>query len=283
MRCMKKTKQIIKNMRKLILFTICLISIHTLNAQTFEESLHVIFLKKNITLHFRSPENINNVDISSHKIVGDIPVDNIAKIKLYNDSIYYEGEDLGIITVIGDSYLAQYKLIYSDVNSSITDVAIEQEDMKPTQFPNVSLTTYELRDIALKIQQRDRRFKRVRSKGLGMKGYMNNIYAFGDFIFLDLTFENTTQIKYNIDLVRFLIEDKKIYKATTTQSIEIKPVFVLYDNPWFHKTYRNVYVFKKFTYPNDKVLKCRIMEEQISGRMLELSVDYKELLNADTF
>lgn len=270
-------------MRKLLLFAVCLFGFASINAQTFEDALHVIYIKKNITLHLRSPEVINNVDISSNKIIGDIPVENIAKIKLYNDSVYYEGEDLGVVTIIGDSYLAQYKIVYSTLNSSITDVAIEQEEMKPTQFPDVELTTFEMKGIALKIQQKKRKFKRVRSKGLGMKGHMNNIYSYGDFIFLDITFENISNIRYDIDLIRFMIDDKKIYKATTSQSIEIKPVFVLYNNTWFEKSYRNIYVFKKFTFPNNKVLKCTILEKQISGRMLELSVDYNELLNADTF
>lgn len=269
----------------IILSTFCLVPfLAELHAQgTYSEDLKVIYIKKDLTLHFRSPERINYVDISSDIIAGDLPLENIAKIKLYNDTIYTESQDLGVISIVGDSYLAQYRIVYSEHQQTLSEIPIEQEDMRPTQFPGVSLTYYELKEIALKVQKRNRRFRKVQSQTLGMKGYMNNIYAYGDYIFLDLTFENTSKIKYDIDLVRFMIDDKKIYKATNNQSIEIKPIFTLYRNPYFQKSYRNIYVFPKFTFPNDKVLRIRIEEEQISGRALELAIDYKELLNADTF
>lgn len=272
-------------MKRIILFTIGIISlVYGLNAQsTFSEDLKIIYIKKDVTLHFRSPERINYVDISSDRIAGDIPIDNIAKIKLYNDTVYRENQEIGIVSIVGDSYLAQYKVIYSEHNYPMTEIAIEQEDMRPTQFPGISLTYYELKDIALKIQQKSRRFKKVQSKGLGLNGYMNNIYSYGDYVFLDLTIENSTKIRYDIDLITFMIDDKKIYKATNNQCIEIKPVFQLYHHPYFQRSYRNIYAFKKFTFPNDKILKVKIEEVQISGRTLELLIDYKELLNADTF
>lgn len=273
-------------MKNIILFTICLLSFFAtgLKAQgTYSDDLKVIYIKKDLTLHFRSPERVNYIDISSDRIAGDLPLENIAKIKLYNDSTYTDNQDLGIISIVGDSYLAQYRIIYSEYKNALSEIPIEQEDMRPTQFPGVSLTYYELKEMSLKVQQRKRRFRKVQSQALGMRGYMNNIYSYGDYIFLDLTFENSSKIKYDIDLVRFMIDDKKIYKATNNQSIEVKPIFTLYRNPYFQKSYRNIYVFPKFTFPNDKVLRIRIEEEQISGRALELSIDYKELLNADTF
>jgi len=48
---------------------------------------------------------------------------------------------------------------------------------------------------------------------------------------------------------RFHIDDKKITKATNVQSVELRPVFVLYNNPLFQKTYRNIIVLKKLTFP----------------------------------
>ncbi|MDR1501992.1 MAG: DUF4138 domain-containing protein, partial [Prevotella sp.] len=117
-------------MKRIILFTIGIISlVYSLNAQsTFSEDLKIIYIKKDVTLHFRSPERINYVDISSDRIAGDIPIDNIAKIKLYNDTVYKESQEIGIISIVGDSYLAQYKIIYSERNYSMTEIAIEQED-----------------------------------------------------------------------------------------------------------------------------------------------------------
>jgi hypothetical protein len=47
--------------------------------------------------------------------------------------------------------------------------------------------------------------------------------------------------------------------------------------------YRNVLVLKKLTFPNDKVLTIEMSEKQISGRTITLSIDYEDVLYADSF
>jgi hypothetical protein len=71
-------------------------------------------------------------------------------------------------------------------------------------------------------------------------------------------------------------------KATNVQSVEIEPVFTLYNNASFKSSYRNVFVFRKFTFPGNKVLNIEMTEMQISGRLINLQLDYSDLLNADT-
>ncbi|RYE54358.1 MAG: DUF4138 domain-containing protein [Sphingobacteriales bacterium] len=43
-----------------------------------------------------------------------------------------------------------------------------------------------------------------------------------------------------------------------------------------------MYVFKKFTFPGDKVFNIEITEKQVSGRNLSLLMAYSDLLEADT-
>nr|WP_316931357.1 DUF4138 domain-containing protein [Chryseobacterium sp. P1-3] len=40
---------------------------------------------------------------------------------------------------------------------------------------------------------------------------------------------------------------------------------------------------KKFTYPNSKVMMIRLIEEQLSGRTIEMKINYSDILKADTF
>lgn len=37
------------------------------------------------------------------------------------------------------------------------------------------------------------------------------------------------------------------------------------------------------TFPNDKILSIELSEQQISGRTISLSVEYEDVLNADSF
>ena len=120
-------------------------------------------------------------------------------------------------------------------------------------------------------------------KSLKLTMQINNVYVVNDYMFLDMTFLNSSNLGYDIDDLKFSVEDKKIYKATNNQSIALIPVYQLYNQKQFRKSYRNIYVFKKFTYPNSKVMKIRLLEEQLSGRAIEMTVKYSDILNADTF
>ena len=98
-----------------------------------------------------------------------------------------------------------------------------------------------------------------------------------------MTFKNNSNLSYDVEALKFSVEDKKIHKATNNQSIEMTPVFQLSPQKHFRKNFRNIYVFKKFTYPNSKVMMVRLIEEQLSGRTIEMKINYSDILKADTF
>lgn len=253
--------------------------------------LPIVYITDDLSVHFLSPEPVQYVDISTNNIVGDIPVENVVRMKYFPDTAQQEPvyaqdhQSAGVITIVGQSFIAQYNAIYlSNKSNSVlaTSVEILPEHMKPLEFPEMSLSKAEMKNYSLEVLKRKRTYKNVASKENGMTAWLNNIYSFGDYVFVDVSFHNSTKIKYDIDQFRFKIEDKKIVKATNVQDVEIEPVFTLYNNPSFQRRYRNIFVFKKFTYPNNKVLNIHLTEEQISGRSIQLKIDYRDLLNADT-
>jgi conjugative transposon TraN protein len=115
----------------------------------------------------------------------------------------------------------------------------------------------------------------------GMKIAVNGIYTSGDYYFLDVTILNRSNIIYEIDQLRFHIKDKKVFKSTNVQQLEIEPEYKLYHQNRIRRQYRNVFVFKKFTFPNEKILEIEVSEQQISGRTMRLQLDYKDILQAD--
>jgi len=190
-----------------------------------------------------------------------------------------------VVTIVGQSFMAQYRAVYlPDPHDPALSASVEirPEHMLPLAFPDITMTDLELKHYSHQLFLLKPTWNSVISRGTGMVARLNNIYAMGDYIFLDLSFRNRTNIKYDIDQIRFKIEDKKIVKATNVQEIGVAPVFMLHRQRYFRRSFRNIYVFKKFTYPNDKVLCVQLTEDQISGRMLELKIDYRDLLNADS-
>lgn len=281
----------------LLLSTAALFSAQTTTPEQIISDLPQLEITEGINLHMISPEPIQYVDLSTDKLTGDLPTSNIARIKITDNPIsekdkktqsisFFSGDTVGIITVVGQSFIAQYKAVYRSPNNlnTITNIHIQPEAMQPIEFDKITFSNRELRKFALEIIQKQTDKKAVRKENnLNLTMQLNNVYVMGDYIFLDMTFRNTSNLGYDLETLKFSIEDKKIHKATNNQSIEMTPVFQLNPQKHFRKNLRNIYVFKKFTYPNSKVMMIRMIEEQLSGRTIEMKVNYSDILKADTF
>ncbi|MDM1040175.1 MULTISPECIES: conjugative transposon protein TraN [Empedobacter] len=282
----------------LLLFTAQFLTAQTATKEQIISDLPELEITEGINLHIISPEPIQYVDLSTHKLTGDLPSGNIARIKITDNpesnegekmkkpSAFFNGDNIGIITVVGQSFIAQYKAVYrnSENLNTVTNIHIQPEEMQPIEFDKMSFSNYELRKFAMGIIQKKSEKNPIREeKNLKLTVQLNNVYVMSDYIFLDMTFKNNSNLSYDIEALKFSIEDKKIHKATNNQSIEMIPLFQLNPQKHFRKNFRNIYVFKKFTYPNSKVMMIRLIEEQLSGRTIEMKVNYSDILKADTF
>jgi conjugative transposon TraN protein len=297
-------------MKKILLTAVSALLISALNAQNqpsqsnkswvYEKDLPKLYISKDINLHFRSPEPVQFVDLSSDRLIGDLPAENVVRIKTAElrrsktDSLarsnvpnkFRNDEDLGIITIVGQSFMAQYKIIYKDENNKkdvVSNVEITPACMQPLEYPEFELSQTELKKYAMNMISKPAKNPLRHANDLKMRIELNHVYVVSDYIFLDVSFKNTSNLAYDIDQLKFSIDDKRIYKSTNVQSIDIEPVYRLYNNKKFNRSYRNIYVFKKFTFPNNKILNLRLIENQISGRTISLDIKYKDILQADTF
>jgi conjugative transposon TraN protein len=260
-------------MKKLLLSFLLLAGL-TVHAQS---NLPTVYLPEDLTVHFISPEPIQYVDISSKHITGDLPLKNILRIRC-KDSL--ASDDDAVITITGEKYIAQYHIIVGGTNVP-TEIEIKPADCKPLDIEGIGLSVNQLKAICLNIAAQKPGKRREKVKAFGITGIANHIYSFGDYLLLDISYENTSNLRYDIDALRFKIDDKKVTKASNVQSLELKPEYVLFNNTSFSRCYRNVFVFKKLTYPGNKVMHIELSEKQISGRIVTLEIAYKDLLNAD--
>lgn len=277
-------------MKKILVITLLLLLKISAHSQTvgalYKNDLQRLYINEEISLHFISPEPIQYVDISTKNMVGDIPVENVFRIKAVSDSVQHlngVNKPLGVVTIIGQKYIAQYDLWYSaDSRKLETQVDILPADTNPLDIGATPLSTNELKHFSIEAYKKKKSNFNIYSTRYGISGRVDNIFTFDDYVFLDITYTNKTDLKFDLDQVRFKIEDKRITKATNVQAIEIKPEYQLFDKSTFKKSHRNIYVLKKFTFPNNKVLSIELTESQVSGRTLVLHLDYSDLLTADT-
>ena len=145
------------------------------------------------------------------------------------------------------------------------------------------MSVAEMSRYAIRMFNAKRTVQNIHSKKDKMKAWVNHICSAGDYFFIDFSMENKTKIPYDISDIRVKLEDKKQKKATNYQSVELTPEYMLNYIKHFKKRYRNVIVIKKLTFPEAKVLKIEVSENQISGRTIELNINYDDVLNADCF
>ena len=250
--------------------------------QTYEE-IEQLTVNEQVTTVITASEPIRFVDISTDKVVGDQPIKNVVRLKP-KEAGHADGDILAIVTVVTERYRAQYSLIYTTrMKEAVTDKEIQLLEMNAYNNPSVTMSTTEMVRFARQVWNSPALFRNVSTKEHRMTMRLNNIYAVGDYFFIDFSIENRTNIRFDIDEIRVKLADKKLSKATNAQVVELTPALILEQSKTFKKGYRNVIVLKKMTFPNDKILQIEMTEKQISGRNITLRIDYEDVLSADSF
>ena len=259
-------------------------SVEVFAQQTYEE-MPQLTVNEQVTTVITATEPVRFVDISTDKVVGDQPISNTIRLKPKEGADKHaDGDVLAIVTIVTERYRTQYSLIYTTrLQEAVTDKEITVWEQQPYNNPAVSLSTADMAHYARKVWTSPARIRNVSTKAHRMKMRLNNIYAMGDYFFLDFSVDNYTNIRFDIDQIRVKLADKKQGKATNVQVIELEPSMVLEQAKSFKYGYRNVIVLKKMTFPNDKVLTIEMSEKQISGRTIYLNIDYEDVLSADSF
>ena len=257
----------------------------TLRAQDTPRELELLTVNDQVTTVITASEPVRFVDISTDKVAGDQPLSNTVRLKpKYGSDVNADGDILAVVTIITERYRVQYALIYTTrLQEAVTEKTVLLSEITPYNNPAVSMSTEEMARFARRIWESPSRYRNVGARRHHMDIRLNNIYSAGEYFFIDFSVENRTNIRFDIDQIRFKVEDKKKSKATNNQSVELSPAMILESGTSFLHGYRNVVVLKKLTFPNDKVLTIEMSEKQISGRTITLSIDYEDVLHADSF
>ena len=256
-----------------------------LRAQEKASGLELLTVNDQVTTVITATEPIRFVDISTDKVAGDQPLSNTVRLKPKQGAdVNAEGDILAVVTVITERYRVQYGLVYTTrLRNAVTEKTIQQTEVTPYDNPAVSMSTEEMVRFAWRVWDSPAKYRNVGARKHYMGIRLNNIYSVGEYFFIDFSVENRTNIRFDIDQIRVKVEDKRQTRAANSQSIEITPVLKFQSATSFLHGYRNILALKKLTFPNEKVLTIELSEKQISGRTITLSIDYEDVLYADSF
>ena len=240
-------------------------------------------VNENVTTMITASEPIRLVDISTDKVVGDKPIENVIRVKP-KEGGHEDGAVLAIVTVVTERYRSQYALIYTTrLEEAVSDKEVQMDERNAFHNPAVSMSTQDMVCYARRIWNSGAKYHSTRTNMHHATMRLNNVYAVGEYFFIDFSVENKTNLRFDIDELRFKLSDKKQQKATNIQELTLEPVLLLDKSASFQRGYRNVAVLKKMTFPNDKVLTIELSEKQISGRTISMTIDYEDILSADAF
>ena len=251
----------------LIAFVLYIASSYLLGAQETASGLELLTVNDQVTTVITATEPIRFVDISTDKVAGDQPLSNTVRLKPKEGAdVNADGDILAVVTIITERYRVQYGLIYTTrLSEAVTEKTVLHSEVIPYNNPAVSMSTEEMSRFAWKVWNSPTRYRNVGARKHHMGIRLNNIYSAGEYFFI---------VK---------VEDKRQTRAANSQSIELTPAFMLHNPSGFLHGYRNVLVLRKLTFPNDKVLTIEVSEKQVSGRTITLSIDYEDVLYADSF
>lgn len=256
---------------------------HAKNAMITDSNIVSFMIPLHSTTHIISPEPISYVDISSPEVEGDMPDKKICRIKPLPGSLK-EG-DYFTVTIVTQSFITVYKLICSGKNNGDPTYVININPVQAMPLRSTGfLTDEDYYKLAIHALGKKRSVFNLQSSAYALQLWVNNIFIAGDFIMLDIGIKNKSALAFDIDETRFKIRDKKILSATVSQDIDLQPLYSFYgdEQSRIQKSRRNFYVFRKFTFPTDKVFTIELTEKQISGRKISLDIDYNQVLQATT-
>ena len=99
----------------------CAASVMTASAQQTYNEMEQLTVNEQVTTVITASEPIRLVDISTDKVVGDKPIENVIRLKP-KEGGYEDGAVLAIVTVVTERYRSQHALIYTTrLEEAVTD------------------------------------------------------------------------------------------------------------------------------------------------------------------
>ena len=232
-----------------------LVLVFSLNAASQE--LETIYLNENITTHFLSKIHISQIDLSTDKVVGKLSNKKILAIK----PIGSMDIELGVLSIIGEDFFVQYRLLYTnDMLRAHKRVIVEDAPENHFLNPNYEMTNIDLYNYAKKIESLDPSYHNVSARDNKAVIKLNNIIVKDHFIFVDYSIQNKTNLIYDVDDIKYTIDDKKITRNTNVQRLIVEPKLQLNKEKTFKKEYRNIVCFEKMTFPDKKEFVIELSE-----------------------
>lgn len=252
---------------KNLLLIIFLLAYGGLNAQTYIEPMKLeVAAAKTTNLVF--PSNIVTVDRGNESIIIQKSAANILRVKAA--APFTEETNLTVVTADGKlySFIVVYHTAPAHLNINLGNLHTVKTDTALAVASNLVLQAkpnlYGLRYVSGNVSLE-----------------LNGFYVNDDILFCKVKIENRSQISFNIDQFRMIVCDTRKMKRSSSQDIEIKPLYISGDTDCIkgNSVQSVVLALSAFTVPASKSLLIEVLEKN-GGRNLIIKVKNRHIITA---
>lgn len=266
-----------------------LLAFQGLAGQEAYHRIEVGFVK---TTHITFPAKVKYVDLGSNYLIAGKAdeTENVIRVKAA-----YKGfkEETNFSVICEDGSFYTFLVTYNDHPDTLyyeMQPVISVDKNRPLNKETIVLNDIEgespvLFDMIVRsiYEANERCITHLGERKDRIEATLRGIYVHNDVLYFNLYMKNLSNLSYDIDYVRFTVQDKKKLKRTASQVKPIEPARVFNGgragriNP---KTgYRAVYAFQKFTISPEKILVVEIAEKK-GGRNIRFTVRHSDIIAA---
>ena len=255
------------------------------NIKTFGQSIAehpdlLITYSKTTSIVF--PSDIQSVDRGSKDVLAQRVngVKNILQVKAARRR--FQETNLTVVTTNGT--LHHFNVAYSEAPNELAFVISDAGRKNPT--PEISFDDPKVNiDLKTRIQsiQSEKGSNIIGKRKNKITFILRGIYIHDDVIYYRFKIKNRSNINYDIQSLRFFIEDKRQAKRTTSQEIEMYPLSnstsPISTTVPGRSSLEVIYALEKFTIPDAKRLIIKLFEGK-GGRHAKLRISNNLIVNA---
>lgn len=231
------------------------------------------------TSHLVFTEKIQGVDKGSRDILAQKVkgADNILKVKAAREG--FPSTNLTVITVDGKVY--SFLVSYDKDPENLTILIGNRQPLQVATLPGPEGRRDFFKELATNVANSEAVTRSIKDKKGKVVFRLTGLYVHQDILLYGLKLDNRSPLDYDLESLRFFIQDKKRVKRTALQLTEVRPVFSLNDTTQVpsRSEHPMVFVLPKFTLASDQRLVIQAKEKN-GARHLELQVGGKPILRA---
>ena len=273
-----------KNYTRKILQLLLVLAAGMLHAQNPQEQMYAcasypLELTTAKTTHLVFPYDIISVDRGSENILAQKArgAANVLQVKAARSG--FQQTSLTVITADKKLYGSTVDYVSNPLQTIIEFVAGPSAPAVHLQDP--AYNQAELEEFSKNVLDQPKSVRGVRDKSIQSSFSLDGIFIHKDVTYYQLRLQNSSQLSYDIESVRFFVREKKRVKRTAIQEREIGPLLTRSSSGLVpaESTQLFVYALPKFTTDKGQYLSIELREKN-GGRHLNLDVSARKIVGA---